>query len=170
LACLLKHKKNQIIFEKKNQDEISINSSDEENNFLDDEDQDELDILSESDTEDYSFGSNSFTNKLNLPKAIDPEIKKREEIYHKLNNSCFSDSDIDLFIYGLNEEEASKKIIEIYNFFKKNLKNINLEKYGINVNNFINVSGIKENIDDIFILRSKNSITFHFQYPIRLKN
>ena len=58
-------------------------------------------------------------------------------------NEAFKDSDIDMFIYGLNQEEANKKLKEIY---------------------FIVQSNTQASSE---IMRTKNAITILGQYPFR---
>jgi hypothetical protein len=86
----------------------------------------------------------------------------KEKLKEYYNQSKYNASDVDIFLYGLSEEEAEKKVIHIYETFKKNLT-------GRNDNTRVSMPATLYNTTDgdIMIIRTKHAITFHFGYPIR---
>jgi hypothetical protein len=85
--------------------------------------------------------------------------------------SCYNGGDLDLFLYACDEQEAEKKIIELYNLFKENLKREHQEKYYSHPSLIQpyekNINEAEFDETDICIIRSKTAVTFHFRYPIR---
>jgi hypothetical protein len=111
-------------------------------------------------------------------------IRTPETIAQQFQRGSFASSDIDFFLYALSEEEAEKKIQHMYSVFKKNLEAGVPDKYGYGKYNqttyqgmfgFGNNTTVSTPTDqqkdpestDIFLLRTKSAITFHFKYPIR---
>jgi len=75
-----------------------------------------------------------------IPAEYDVDNASRRNYYHDV---MYKDSDIDIFIYGLNEEEGTQKLIEVYN----------------HIANFIPHKAV--------CFRSTNAITIVSQYPYR---
>ena len=70
----------------------------------------------------------------------DAGLRKHREWYHDV---AYKSSDIDLFIYGLDDEAAKQKMVEIYEVVRNN------------------VSG------EVACLRSKHCVTISSRYPNR---
>ncbi|CAJ0831936.1 2114_t:CDS:10 [Entrophospora sp. SA101] len=56
---------------------------------------------------------------LPIPKIFHKNVHKIRDYYH--NKSSFVSSDIDMYIYGLDEEAAKKKMLDIFTTFSKNV-------------------------------------------------
>ena len=105
-----------------------------------------------------------------------------EELFNYFRKSYWKNSDIDLFIYGLDEKEAEKKIFYLFELFKKNIKNIPhfAKPENANDSNKFNKLTKKSkkysspksteegtNYDDILLIRTENAITFKFISSVR---
>src|SRR3989338_9096629 len=118
------------------------------------------DVFSDSDLEpepsNYSYGFPYTSNK-----------QKEETIQEKLANhyegSVFNGSDVDLFLYDLTEDQAEKKIDELYNLFKHNLEKV---KEYVSFDSYYSGNfpdGVYEAGQwhkDILMIRTKQAITF----------
>lgn len=85
-----------------------------------------------------------------------------QKLFNYYASSPFNASDIDIFLYALDEKEAEEKVRDLYKTFQRNLRPEHQVKYRtdeVSVNN--------ERANDIFVLRTKAAITFYFRYPIR---
>ena len=91
---------------------------------------------------DHSFwlGGAVLSSLLPIPHEYNVNPRKIREWYHTI---AYKSSDIDLFIYGLDEEAAKKKIAEIYEVVQ------NVIPY------------------EVACFRSKHCITISSQYPYR---
>lgn len=85
-------------------------------------------------------GSAVVTSLLPVPAKYKDSKRALRQYYHEILAPA---SDVDLFIYGLNEEDAIKKIIEIERCIKDSI------------------------LTEITTIRTKNAITIASQYPTR---
>ncbi|KAF2476310.1 ankyrin [Lindgomyces ingoldianus] len=85
-------------------------------------------------------GSSVVTSLLPVPSQYAMSKRALRQYYHEMIAPA---SDVDLFIYGLNEEEASKKILEIETRIKDSI------------------------LTETTTIRTKNTITIASQYPTR---
>ncbi|KAG9287132.1 hypothetical protein G9A89_001026 [Geosiphon pyriformis] len=87
----------------------------------------------------FAAGGAVLSCLLPIPKQYS-STRKTREYYHE---KAYASSDIDLFIYGLNEEDAKQKMIEIYNV-------------------------ISDAVPwEVTCIRAKNCVTILSQYPYR---
>ncbi|KAG2379336.1 hypothetical protein C9374_007475 [Naegleria lovaniensis] len=110
-----------------------------------------------TDSEGESENESDYDSNVELVK---PEMFDCRLARYYTSSNTWKNSDIDLFFYGLSEEQAENKIIEIFNLFKKNLKKIPHQFYKV-------PSLGKFTIDDIVTFRTEHAITFRFNNPIR---
>ncbi|KAF0979223.1 hypothetical protein FDP41_001566 [Naegleria fowleri] len=108
-----------------------------------------------SDSESSSYDDNDLNTKIVNPERFDSSLAE----YYSRSDS-WKNSDIDLFFYGLSEQQAEKKIIGVYNLIKKNLSKIPKKFYKVDLDT-------SDRIDDIVTYRTEHAITFRFNYPIR---
>ncbi|PRP88491.1 ankyrin repeat protein [Planoprotostelium fungivorum] len=66
----------------------------------------------------FAAGGSILAALMPVPEEHAAKNSTRRNYFHKL---MYSNSDIDLFIYGLNEEDANKKLVEVYESIKDNL-------------------------------------------------
>ncbi|PRP85402.1 hypothetical protein PROFUN_06948 [Planoprotostelium fungivorum] len=66
----------------------------------------------------FAAGGSILAALMPVPEEHAAKNSTRRNFFHKL---MYSNSDIDLFIYGLNEEDANKKLVEMYESIKDNL-------------------------------------------------
>jgi hypothetical protein len=122
------------------------------------------DVFTDSDLESESSSSSYGVFKQNKEETIQQRLSDHYE------SSVFNGSDIDLFLYDLTEDQAEKKIEELYNLFKINLEKVkeynSLSSY-YNSNFPDGVYEAGQWHKDVFMIRTKQAITFHFTYPIR---
>lgn len=78
--------------------------------------------------------------------------------------SPYADTDIDLFLYGLNEKEAEEKIHEIFELIRSNLRKHIPAEYKSNILEPQNQEYLFQNV---FIMRTQNSVSFYCDFPIR---
>ncbi len=86
--------------------------------------------------------------------------------------STFSSSDIDIFLYALTEQEAEQKVRYIYETVKENLVHAGepsnrIAGYGLGRRYGYGQNPSRNENEGILVMRTKHAITFHFAYPIR---
>ncbi|KAJ6236128.1 ankyrin repeat-containing protein [Anaeramoeba flamelloides] len=85
-------------------------------------------------------GGSVLASLMKVPKKYSEDISTRREYFNEVS---YTQSDIDLFLYGLTEEEANEKVKEIYKSIKQTLP------------------------FKCICFRSRNSISIVSQYPFR---
>ncbi len=117
-----------------------------------------------------AFSSDPYRGNI---KALTPKtLNPLQKLVNHYEASIYNGSDIDLFLYGISEQEAEAKIVQLYNQFKLNLRKEHLKKYTTQqtfTGYYHHYGGnqAETKTDDIFVLRTKQAVTFHFAYPIR---
>jgi hypothetical protein len=130
---------------------------DEENVFADKSDEEMSGIVRIEHISDYMFTQERFEEW---------SSSRHNKMMAHYMNGPWNGSDTDLFLYAINEEEAENKIRHLYDTFKKNLANPdNIGKYVCMFTDGTCRDCYQD--QDILIVRTKASVTFHFRYPIR---
>jgi hypothetical protein len=143
-------------------------------------DEDFTDLIPDVEDEEDVFSDNSDGDKYETSdiahkaKTYIDSHEKLEEWASSRTNKLMANylygpwngSDIDLFLYAMTEQEAENKIRHLYDTFKANLSNpANQGRYITMLNDLSERDCYQE--QDIFMVRTRASVTFHFKYPIR---
>ncbi|KAG2374940.1 hypothetical protein C9374_010314 [Naegleria lovaniensis] len=128
------------------------------NNPITDSD-DELDDgdVSEATMDELEFYSNDFNRKKHdqhSATCFDENFQKKLISYYN-KHERWSNTDIDLFLYGLTECEAEQKLVDIYKHFKKRLRA------------FKKATNQPKAFTDIMLIRTSHALTFRFYEPVR---
>ena len=112
--------------------------------------------FTDSDNESYNAGySGTSYNRTWGASSFADNRTENQKMADKLGSTAWKDSDIDIFLYGLTEQQAEEKLTYLFTLFKKNLNSHTARTYQ---------NGIS---DDIMIVRTQHAVTFYFSYPIR---
>ena len=115
----------------------------------------------EEDTEEETFTDSDEENPSTSNTSLlgfGHNITRNQELAFSISRSPWYNSDVDLFLIGLTEQQAEEKIYEIFTLFKNNLCTVALENYP-------NIG--YDDVDDILVVRTEHTVTFHFKYPLR---
>jgi hypothetical protein len=88
-----------------------------------------------------AFGGIMPYQAANLPSRFGQAKTRNDPLLRHYESSVFNGSDIDIFLYGLSEDNAEKKIEEMEIVFRKNLPKTH---------------------KDVLVIRTKQALTFHF--------
>jgi hypothetical protein len=101
-----------------------------------------------------------------LHKVASQTLTSQQELVRYYEDTVYSGSDIDVFLYALSEEEAEKKIVQLYHQFKQNLIPEKMKNY-TTFSEYYRYRTTPQQRQDICVIRTKQAVTFHFTYPIR---
>ncbi|KAL9656478.1 hypothetical protein ABK040_005242 [Willaertia magna] len=186
--------RNQMVEEDTDEDMEDVEAWDELDDALEEEEEAEEEEREEGYFTDSSDDSNNFYQQpfgsiggmfgVKQKKDPEPELTKDQQLAFYYMNSYWRKSDIDLFLYACSEKEAEEKIQYLFTTFKNNLNSTTQQYYSNNfekeksINNYYSYrrrmamnrmeeEKKKSEDDDILVIRTGNSVTFYFQYPIR---
>jgi hypothetical protein len=96
-------------------------------------------------------------------------MSRAQSLVSYYDSSVYQGSDVDIFLYAISNEEAEQKIRELASTFKKNLHTEHLNEY-VDIKKYRGfelTTTDHHEFENIFIIRTKQAVTFHFKYPIR---
>ncbi|KAG2379262.1 hypothetical protein C9374_007401 [Naegleria lovaniensis] len=101
-------------------------------------------------------------------KPENPKLSRQQKLIEYYRTSdLWKDSDIDLFLYGLTEQQAEEKIVYLYNAFKKNLARLPKWVLDEDSDDEEENKSTSNKYTDIMLMRTEHAITFKFSGLIR---